>query len=53
MVDILFLCHGVFKRVVFVNASTLSRVAYTYECGILREYTNWIVVFVLTCFLNY
>ena len=40
----------------FIDADTLSRVVYTYESAwvmYVRDYTDWVVVFLFTMFLKY
>ena len=39
----------------FIDADTLSRVVYTYESVVMyvRDYTDWVVVFLFTMFLKY
>ena len=38
-----------------IDAGTLSRVVYTYESVVMyvRDYTDWVVVFLFTMFLKY
>ena len=39
----------------FIDAGILSRVVYTYESVVMyvRDYTDWVVVFLFTMFLKY
>ena len=42
-------------NICFIDAGTLSRVVYTYESVVMyvRDYTDWVVVFLFTMFLKY
>ena len=45
----------IFLNSCFIDAGTLSRVVYTYGSVVMyvRDYTDWVVVFLFNMFLKY